>query len=168
MLACVIALAVVQLAAPPAPSTAPVFVPHLGPAWVAAPLGKLQYAHYVRHEQDGANSEIFASRQVCDCQPDRAMQMLQAAIGAIPGASSHRETLTACGQPAYRMLATGIATPANAARNFEVVMFRFDNALYVLQYTFRYPTPMVDAENALLSLCASDQGVSVDLARPLI
>ena len=48
---------------------------------------------------------------------------------------------------------TGIATPANTIHNAEMILFRDNDALVVMNYSFRGTDPMGDAEAALATLC---------------
>jgi hypothetical protein len=149
-----IALIVAMLVAQATPAASPVAQPSLSPEWKSlAVTDALEYARYQRHEQDGSDSIIFASTKVCDCQADATMQMLQNVFASTPGAVIKRDTTTACGEPADRLLVTGLANPSTAHRNIETVMFRHGPAFYSFVYTFSYAAPMPDAEKAMMSLC---------------
>jgi hypothetical protein len=153
ILAVLVSQAIPSASPAPTVSVAPPLATQLAPEWIVAPLKASDYAHFVRHEQDGTDSDISASQQFCDCQPDDAMKMLESILGPVRGVSTQTSSITACGQPADRMLVTGLAAPKNSQRNLEVVMFRSGGALYSLTYSFRYGAPMTDAESALLTLC---------------
>jgi hypothetical protein len=143
-------LALVVIGGPtPAPTATP-----LGPAWVPVPLKEAEeYAHYLRHEQDGTDSQILAARKVCDCQPDDAMRTLEGLFGQMNGVSVRRDVVAACDRSADRLLVTGLAATESSHSNIEAVMFRSGTALYSLIYSFRSAAPMTDAESALLTLC---------------
>src|SRR5690348_2152940 len=86
----------------------------LSPDWASAPIGNsMEYAHYIRHEPDGTDSDISATRQVCECQPDHAMQMLWDAFKSIPRASIQQSSIVACGEQADRLIVTGTADRSN-------------------------------------------------------
>ena len=129
----------------------------------AAPMGNVwttmeaadssTYASFKRREGDGTDSIVSGSRQVCDCQPSHAMQMLQSILRTLPGVTLKRDRLTVCGAPAERLIATGLAAPANERKNMEVILFRREPALYSLNYNFRYGAPMADAETFMRTLC---------------
>jgi hypothetical protein len=139
----------------PAPPAAQPSATQTAPVWITAPLEQVsKYAHVVRHEQDGTDSDLSAEQQVCDCRPDHAMQMLQSIFKQLSGVSTQTAAITACGQPADRILVTGLAASNNSKRNIEVVMFRDGEKFYSLTYSFRYVAPMTDAESELLTLCA--------------
>jgi hypothetical protein len=125
----------------------------LSPDWIASKLHELEYARYSRFEIDGSKSTIVASRQVCDCQPAVAMQMLVGVLSNFHGVSNQRDTIVVCGQTAERNIATGLSTSSNTAKNIETIMFRSDGAIYTLTYTFRSATPLPSGEAALTSLC---------------
>ncbi|MGZ3498870.1 MAG: hypothetical protein ACXWNJ_07565 [Vulcanimicrobiaceae bacterium] len=148
MIALLMAALIAQSASPSPPA--------LGPEWKAVPFSKdrpSDYASYTRHEQDGTDSTISASRQVCECQPAEAVQTLQSIFKSMPGVSIHSDKITACGQSVDRLIATGLANDTNTKRNLEVLMFRRGPALYTLTYSFRYASPMANAETALTALC---------------
>jgi len=154
MIGLFLAVLVAQASPTPAPSATPSAVPALSPAWVLLPpTGRYDYAHYARREPDGTNSDISASRQVCDCQPAVALSMAQVALGQLQGVSIRRGAMTICGQSAQRLIATGLVSPGKPARNIEAILFRREPALYTLTYTFHSAAPMPDAENALAALC---------------
>jgi hypothetical protein len=124
----------------------------LDPAWKKMALEKDEYAHYVRAEADGTQSEIFGTRQVCDCQPPHLMAMLTSALAPVKGATTVIDSISICGAPQPRFIATGIASPAGA-HNMEVIAFRREPALYMLEFTFNSAKPPPDAEAALSALC---------------
>ena len=143
--------AVVIAQAAPMPSAAPTPLPA---AWRQVALENAdQYAHYDRREQDGTDSILSATRRVCDCQPDTEAEMLVSTFGSIRGAHVANTSTLACGEPAVRFVATGLASRGNTLRNVEVLLFRDGPALYMVMYSFRYSRPMLDAESAMLSLC---------------
>lgn len=127
----------------------------LPPPWQAVPdLKSTEYARYSRLEQDGSNSVLIGTRQVCECQPATAVQMLATQLHNVPGVSEEHDTKAICGQDAQHLVATGIARPDDANRhNLEVFFFRRGTAMYGLEYFFDAPTPMTDAEAALAALC---------------
>jgi hypothetical protein len=135
------------------PSASPSPAPALDPAWKKATLGKDEYAHYVRTEPDATQSELFGTRQVCDCQPLQMISIFQAVFSSQPGASVTTDTVTICGAPQARLTVTGIALPTNSLKNGEFIVFRKEPAMYMFQYTFRYAKPKADAEAALAALC---------------
>ena len=149
MLALFLAALLTQPVAPPSASPTPA----LDPAWKKAALQKDEYAHYVRTEADGTQSEMIGSRQVCDCQPLHAISIFKAVFGLQPGASVTTDTVDICGSPQPRLTVTGIASPANSLKNGEFILFRREPAMYMFEYTFRYAKPMPDAESALATLC---------------
>lgn len=156
MIGAFLAILLAQASPSPTPSMAPSPAPTLSPAWVKAPLDKRnvdEYAHFVRHEQDGTDSELVAMRQVCDCQPAAAIVLFTMALSHEPKASIHQDQITICGQTADRLTASGVASAGNSLRNSEIVLFRREPALYLMMYTFRYATPMPDAAGALPALC---------------
>jgi hypothetical protein len=121
--------------------------------WVSAPFAtSVEYAHYIRHEQDGTVSELSADSQVCNCDPDHAMGMLQGVFESIKGASVQLSSIVACGKQGDRLLVTGLDT-SKGRKNIEAVMFRDEPALVTLMYSFPYSKPLPDAEAALMSLC---------------
>lgn len=136
-----------------APSVAPSPAPTLSPAWKPIALDKDEYAHYTRRETDSTDSDIIASRQVCDCQPPVMLSMLTAAFKSRPGVSVTVDTISMCGATPRRLIATGLAGLSDTAHNVEVVVFRREPALYMFEYTFRSAAPMPDAEQALAALC---------------
>jgi hypothetical protein len=158
MVGLLVALLMFDSPSPPPLTTPPLVSPSpqttLLPGWASAPIdNSLEYAHYIRHEPDGTDSDISATRQVCDCQPDHAMQMLWDAFKSIRGASIQQSSIVECGEQADRLIVTGTADKSNEFRNIEVVMFRVEPALFTLTYSFRYAAPMADAEEALTSIC---------------
>jgi hypothetical protein len=155
MLALILAIFTAQATPSPTPPAAQPSATQPAPAWTVAPLERAsEYAHLVRHELDGTVSDLSAEQQTCDCQPDHAIRMLQSIFKPMSGVSTQTDAITACGQPADRILVTGLAAPKNSRRNIEVVMFRDSGKLYSLTYSFRYVAPMSDAESELLTLCA--------------
>ena len=144
MLAVFLALTIAQAAA----SLAPL------PGWNAAPLQASEYARYIRPEPDGTQSTLVANTQVCDCQPAKLVSMLQTALSVLPSAVFQiRAPETVCGQPANRIVVTGLAGTSPGAQNFEMIAFRNGSTLYTLEYSFMQAAPKPDAENALASLC---------------
>ena len=129
--------------------------PGLPPEWTIAPAQDAEeYVRYNRHEQDGTDSAIFARRRVCNCQPAEAVQLVQDAFQKLAGTTTKHDSIVACGHDAERVLVTGVANQQDERRrNIEVVWFRVGAALYTLTYTFRYASPMPDAEDALITLC---------------
>jgi hypothetical protein len=121
----------------------------------AAPVSAFEYRRFVRHETDGSDSIISATRRVCDCQ----VQPMQNALAQTFSVASHGTAvvtftdMTLCGQPAEKLVVSGLATPANAVRNAEIVAFRDRGAFFSLSYTFRSASPAPEAESALASLC---------------
>lgn len=138
-----------QAMATPAPGAT------LSPAWTkASPTDKNQTARYVRKESDGTQSSIAVSRQVCACDPIAAADSLETIFQQFPGVGIQRSSLQACGQPASRIVVTGVAKPSSPqTNNIEVLAFRAEPAIYSLTYTFKSPAPLPDAEAALLTLC---------------
>ena len=129
--------------------------PTLGPAWTpAAHTEKDQYARYVRKEADGTQSAIQASRQVCDCDPGHAVEMIQTVFKQVPDAAVVAGVAMVCGVQARRIIVTGHAGPSNPdANNLEILEFRVEPALYSLTYTFKSKAPVPEDEAALLTLC---------------
>jgi hypothetical protein len=144
-------LAVLFAQALPAATASP--VPALDAAWKKVPLQKDEYAHYARSEQDGTQSDIIATRQVCDCQPAHLMDMLTSALGPVKGATTAVDSISICGGTQPRFIATGLASPGSGARNMEVIAFRKEPALYMLEFTFNGAKPPAGAETALAALC---------------
>ncbi len=126
--------------------------PALDVAWKKVPLVKDEYAHYVRTEADGTQSEIIGTRQVCDCQPRHLLAMLTSALAPVKGATTAVDSVAICGAPQPRFIATGLASPAGA-HNMEVIAFRKEPALYMLEFTFNSAKPPADAETTLAALC---------------
>jgi len=151
MLAMFLAALVMQSTPVPAPSLPP--TPALDPAWKKVALAKDEYAHYIKTEADGTQSEIIGTRQVCDCQPPHLMAMLTSALAAAKGATTAVDSVTICGAPQPRLIATGLANPASVAHNMEVIAFRKEPALYMLELTFNGSKPPAGAETALAALC---------------
>jgi hypothetical protein len=150
----VIALFLTVLAAQATAMPQPARLPP--PGWTAAPFATpLEYARYVRLENDGSQSILIATRQVCDCQTLVLMATVTRAFSQIShdAAQLDRSTATVCGQPAEQLLATNFAAPANALRNSDIFAFRDGNALVTMTYTFRYAAPMADAAATLATLC---------------
>jgi glycerol-3-phosphate dehydrogenase len=124
--------------------------------WIAAaPASEFEYRRYVRHEPDGTDSILTAARRVCDCRVDAMQNALARAFAvASNGTAVEKFTdVTACGQDGEKLVVSGLATPANRIRNAEIIAFRDGDAFVTLSYTFRYASPMLDAENALAILC---------------
>ena len=119
------------------------------------PADPTEYSHYVRHETDNSDSVLIATRRICDCQVEPLLTGVMHALTTITkgGAVENRTSLSLCGQSAQRLLVTGLPSPTNALRNMEVIAFRDHDALITLDYTFRYASPMPDAERALSALC---------------
>ncbi len=151
MLAIFLAVALLQSTPVPTPSASP--APALGPAWKKVALAKDEYTHYIRTEADGTQSEIIGTRQVCDCQPPRLMAMFTSALAPAKGATTAVDSVTICGAAQPRFIATGLANPATGAHNMEVIAFRKEPALYMLELTFNGSKPPADAETALAALC---------------
>ncbi len=64
MFALLLTVLLAQATATPPPERLPLS------GWTAAPSADpLEYAHYVRLENDGSQSMLFVTRQVCDCEP---------------------------------------------------------------------------------------------------
>lgn len=126
----------------------------LGPEWVAAPVQKAEYLHFVRKEADGSQSELIANKSVCQCQVASTIQDFKKDL-ASPGVSITINKAVLCGQPGERLVATGIAQKTNTQNNLEVWDFRFGPAIYYLMYLFRSDKPMPDAESGLANLCPS-------------
>jgi hypothetical protein len=75
--------------------------PSWAPAgWTAVPFTTpTEYGHYMRHEADGSESALIASRQVCDCQPDHLADLMQHAFATLSKGTAvvRRSDATACG-----------------------------------------------------------------------
>lgn len=151
MIAPLLSMLLTQAAATPAP--APSTTPALSEQWKKLPLGKDQYAHYMRVEPDGTQSEIIGTRQVCDCQPPHLMQMLSSSLASVRGVSTAIDSVSLCGGTQPRFVATGIANSGTGGRNMEVIALRKEPALYMLEYTFSAGKPAADVLSALAALC---------------
>ncbi len=149
MLALFLAVVLAQAVQPP-PAPAP---PALGAAWKKLPLEKGELAHYVRTEADGTQTELIASRQVCDCQPANFVKMLTAAFATVKGVDTTSDTVSICGGSQQRVVATGLATAASGTHNIEVIAFRKEPALVTLEMLFKSAKAPADAESALAALC---------------
>lgn len=122
--------------------------------WQSEPVQSLAYARYMRHEADGGESTLIAMKQVCTCTPAEEVALTEAALQKMPSAVVQvNSSTTVCGEPAETMLITGVANAATGMLNLQISFFRRGDTLYSLEYTFSYPSPMQDAEEALQALC---------------
>jgi hypothetical protein len=153
-------LILAQAAPSTVPSSASPSPSGLLTGWTAMPSEPTEYSHYVRHETDNSDSILIATRRVCDCQVEPLLTGVMRGLTTITkgAAVENRTSLSLCGQPAQRIVVTGLPSPANALRNLEVIAFRDHDALVTLAYTFRYASPMPDAERAQIALCPPTLG----------
>jgi hypothetical protein len=146
----ILAQATPMASTPPSPSSGPLA------GWTTvAPADPTEYSHYIRHEADDTDSMLSGVRRVCDCQVDSLLSQLTRAFTMLSKGSAveSRTSLRLCGQPAEKLVVTGLASATNSMRNMEVIAFRDRDALVTVSYTFRYASPMPDAERVLTTLC---------------
>jgi hypothetical protein len=146
MFSLVLSLLIMQVTAPATT------VPSPPAGWTSAPLDAGLLDHFTRTEGDGTVATLLVRRQVCDCQPEEMSDMLEHAVRQVPGAIVARDSLQVCGQKAYRVIVTGLAT-APARMNMVVLAFRSGDALVMQQYTFTQAQPAADAVTTLEGLC---------------
>ena len=145
MIAVILSVLLAQVSTP-----SPTPAPGVPPGWTAQPLDPNEVFSFSRAEKDGTTSYLKVFRQLCDCQPGSYIDEVQTAI-TNQGASTKRDSLTVCGEPALRLIGTGIASEVK--RNIETIAFRSGKAFVSMNYFFAENTPDPEAEAALRSLC---------------